>query len=196
MTKLQYAGLLAAALAGGWLANTFNSGTVSAEPAQTSLAAQEFVLKNKDGKVRAKIAIDENDAGSILLYDTEGKLRASLANDDNDYYGLRLMYAWNEKTGAELVAGRNNDAELKFKNNDDEPRLRVFLGPKHDAGLTIHRHDGTKAFNMESIEDEFSMYGAAKDYKNRFSLRFNDDGESTMSLHGVDGAAKWTQSAK
>ena len=196
MTKLQYVGLLAAALAGGWIANAFSGTTVSAEPAQTSVEAQEFVLKGKDGKVRAKIGVDENDSGSIMLYDKEGKLRATLANDANDYYGLRLNYSWSEKSGAELVAGRSNDAELKLSNEEGETRTRVYLGPKHDAGFSIRRADGKNAMTMESIDDSFSMYAAGKDYKPRFILRYTDEGESTMSLHDTAGEAKWTQTVK
>ncbi|MBZ0135038.1 MAG: hypothetical protein K8I27_01540 [Planctomycetes bacterium] len=196
MTKLQYAGLLAAAMGGGWIANAFDGNTVMAEPAQASVEAQEFVIKNKDGKVRARIGVDENDSGSIMLYDKEGKLRATLANDSNDYYGLRLHYSWNEKVGAELVAGRSNDAELKFSNEEGESRMRIYLGPKHDAGIAVNRADGKNAFNMESIDDSFSMYASGKDYKPRFSLRYTDEGETTMSLYDAAGTAKWTQAAK
>jgi hypothetical protein len=195
MTKLQYAGLLAAAVLGGWFSGALQQSPVEAQ-ADKTVEAQEFVLKGKDGKVRAKIGLDETNSGSIQLFDSEGKLRATLSNNDNDQYGLRLHYKWNEKGGAHFTAGRDNDASVSFYNNENATRLRLYLGMKNDAGMEICRHDGKAAWRMEAFETSFWANAFAKDYSKRFELDVSDDNGTQLSMMDASGTRKWSQAVK
>jgi hypothetical protein len=195
MTKLQYAGLVVAAVLGGWFSGVLQHSPAEAQAGKT-LEAEEFVLKGKDGKVKAKISVDETGSGSVQLFDSEGKLRATLANDSNDNYGLRLNYKWNEKGGAHFTAGRDNDASLAFYNNEYATRLRLYLGMKNDAGMEICRHDGKAAWRMEAFETSFWANAFAKDYSKRFELDVSDDKGTTLSMMDSAGSRKWTQAVK
>ena len=90
------------------------------------VTAEEFVLTNSDGEVRATLAIREGGGGDLALIDKNGKLRVLLTangtNNENAKKGkdasALLLLSSDEKPA--LVAGTNRDSgigSVDFLNN-------------------------------------------------------------------------------
>ena len=196
MNKFQYAGLLLAVLFGGRIADLLHPQPFAAQEAAGTVEAEEFVLKGKDGKVRARLAVDEHETGSIAFYDGTGKLRGKICSDINQDFGLHLEAAREDYGRAQFTVDKIGGAEIRFTNDDSHDRLRVYSGDKNCAGLEISRHDGRASLQMEASESLFSMSAFGNDYTRFFDFQIEDDEGATMKLLKTGGEAVWSKSAK
>ncbi|MBM4119780.1 MAG: hypothetical protein ACKOBZ_02125 [Nitrospira sp.] len=88
MTRMQYAVLVAAAMVAGFLGSALSERlfVVSVAVAQSksnSLTAEEFLLLDKAGKVRAGLGLDANGEIGLVLTSRDGSRKLYLSPDES-----------------------------------------------------------------------------------------------------------------
>ncbi len=98
MTRLQYAMLLVvtivAGMAGGAISErVFSSGVAGAQSKSINVSAEEFLLLDKNGKVRAGLGLDPKGEVGLILTSKDGNYLLYLSPDD------RLAFKLTDKSG-------------------------------------------------------------------------------------------------
>lgn len=165
MKTLRLLAVLAAAFAGGAFAN-FAMRAMPAlaqeEPAKPekpaipqTLEAQSFVLKDKDGNVRATLALDDNAMPGLKLNDAAGTERARLAlvkrADDKINASLRTCSEAG-KTNALLVGYAEGEASLTLYDGQTKPRVSLDVNADKTATINVRSVDGTRNITLAAFE--------------------------------------------
>ena len=87
MTRLQYAMVLVvtimAGMAGGAISErVFSSGVAGAQSKSANVSAEEFLLLDKNGKVRAGLGLDSKGEVGLILTSKDDNYRLYLSPDD------------------------------------------------------------------------------------------------------------------
>jgi len=99
-------------------------------PVTRTVEANQFILKDGDGKVRADLAVNANGAG-LTLYDPSGKVRAMLTVTPAGP-GLSLHDA--KGHSRVLVGADDTEDSFAVGFNDEKGTQRVALGFQHETG--------------------------------------------------------------
>jgi hypothetical protein len=87
MTRLQYAVVLVVTIVAGMLGGAiserlFSGGVADAQSKSTNVSAEEFLLLDKSGKVRAGLGLDDKGAVGLILTSKDDNYRLYLSPDE------------------------------------------------------------------------------------------------------------------
>jgi hypothetical protein len=87
MTRIRFAILVAATIIGSMLGGAmserlFSSGVAGAQSQSTNVSAEEFLLLDKNGKVRAGLGLDDKGAVGLILTSKDDNYRLYLSPDE------------------------------------------------------------------------------------------------------------------
>lgn len=165
MHRLQYVGLLLAALCGGFLSNFVLSGRASAEPpgpAGRAVDTDELVIRDKDGNVRMKFAVDKSGDPAFVMYDRRGRKRASFAiasegRKDDGVAQLNLLGA-DEKAGVYLYTEPKHSAGLRVYDPAGTERGGLRVEPNNSSLLLLHGPAGEERLRLEADQEGTARY--------------------------------------
>lgn len=166
MKTLRLLAVLAAAFAGGAFANWMLYAVpalAQEEPAgpekpaiATTVEAQSFVLKDKDGNVRATLALDENGQPGLRLKDAVGLERAKFAlvkRADEKINGALHLASDSGKSSALLVGFAEGEASLDLYDSIAKPRVSLDVNADKSATINVSSADGTRNISLASFEN-------------------------------------------
>ena len=137
---------LGLALGATALVALFGAGALGAAPPEKrTLEAQEFVLKDAEGRTRAVLGVLPDGAADLSLLDDAGKAKAWLRVTTEGAASLRLVDR-NEKGGILLDFGRADTATLNFVDRTGRPRASMLLAPDGSPGLRLADEGGKALF--------------------------------------------------
>jgi hypothetical protein len=92
MTRLQYSVVLAVAIVSGMLGGAMSerlfSGVAGAQSRSANVSAEEFLLLDKSGKVRAGLGLDDKGEVGLILTSKDDNYRLYLSPDER--FALKL----------------------------------------------------------------------------------------------------------
>ena len=189
MKLFQYAGLLSAAFLGGFAANMIMTPEAASaqdkkEAAGKTLSANEFILKSKDGKTKARLGLDAEGTPELSFTDMNGKSHSMLKNVDE--YSRHAKHLDALRKEVKDVATR---AEIK----DNKVRVSHILisfdkAPRATVKRTKEEAELLAAFIYSEIK-------AGKDF-DELQKKYSDDpggGTYTMVLKGQAGPGEFAR---
>ena len=172
-------------------ATTDSPPAIAAPPDPISAGA--FELRDPQGRVRARLHLDETGAPRLSLLDPEGRDRARLQVDNAGDAQLLLM---NHK-GRKRIALRVEDAigpTLSMSDAGGAQVIRLEAPDKGDLGLSMQRGRATLYAGV-SRAGVASFGMSPSDVPSRSGLSMPPEGGARLQLVGADGSVVWTAPA-
>jgi hypothetical protein len=134
---------LMAGTAGGVIGGRWSNAAIviAAETSAKTIAAQQIVLIDAQGKTRAALHLNNQGEPGLDLYDHTGKLRAGFAINSEQELGLKLY----DTKGVERVTMTvNSDGIPALRLYDSEANPRALLGvdTEGEAALDFYSRQG------------------------------------------------------
>jgi len=156
------------------------------------ISANEFVLKDPSGEVRAALGMANGKPG-LALYDKDGKARASLELGKNGEPALTL-YDRDGKARADLhLDERGAFLNLVEENGKSLATLGVGKSPEYGEVLpllALTDHSGTMRALVQVEKERPSLLLFDRDGKRRAGLGVYEDGPK-IQLTDEDGQVTW-----
>jgi len=128
--------------------------TGQALPRSKVVEAEAFILKDGQGKTRARLSLRTGFSPGLELYDKDGNLRAILGTDPDSSSGL-LFFDEEQKPRASF--GVNVDGpRLWFADKSNKTRASINLSPDGSPGLELLDKEG----NMRAVLGSTSIVTA------------------------------------
>jgi hypothetical protein len=123
-------------------------------PRSRVVEAEAFILKDGQGKTRARLSLRNGFSPGLELYDKDGNVRAILGMDPDSSSGL-LFFDEEQKPRASL--GLNMDGpRLWFADKSNKTRASINLSPDGSPGLELLDQEG----NMRAVLGSTSIVTA------------------------------------
>jgi hypothetical protein len=101
-----------------------------------TIEAQEFALRDKNGTVRARLALLPNGSPQLQLLDRRGRDLILLQAQENDLACLTLYSKGEER--ATLMSTSEGTTHLKFINREGDDTLMLYHYPETETGLVFN----------------------------------------------------------
>lgn len=149
------------------------------------LATQQLTLVEKDGKMRARLSVDQEGQALIKFWDRNGTGRASLGAGTTG--GALVMT--DEKEKPRLAMATQKDGTAFFTVGDDQGNQRVVLSSHgKEAGITLYDERKIVRGGFGVSSDDLSRFSISNGDQNaEAELMVSPSGDSTLALKRADG---------
>ncbi len=139
------------------------------------IEAREFILRDEDGKARARLGKSKAGNPILSIHDAQEKARIQLTVTSDGQTSCR--FGVSKKTHVDLMVGKDGNASLNFYGTSEKARLRLGLLDE-EPRLFLYDPDGAARVLLLRSDDE----------DNVAAISFLDgDGEPIVSLGFIRG---------
>lgn len=106
-----------------------------------TIEAEQFVVKDSAGKVRARLGVREDGLPELVLLDRRGAVQVALHIYSDD--AAALAFIDRDQTRVQLDSSGNGSASLRFADKSGQGRSTLFLSPDGTSGLNIEHNQAS-----------------------------------------------------
>lgn len=173
-------------------------------PKSQTVEAERVILRDVNGKLRARLAVDTDGRPDLLFYDEAGKLRTRVGIEPKGVVGL-VVYDPDEKRRVVFGVGRERATGVSFLDADGKHLVFIEVTPEGYPHLILKGKDGTSGAKLDmtseghphlafldkdgygAVPDASGLFLADKDRKERVRFGLAPDGSPSLVLLDANG---------